>query len=127
MKKLTELRERAGLSIKQLSELSGISVQNIRCYERGAIQPKVDNILSLVRALDTTPNVLLDFVEYDTFTETDKRMRWYFEDYKRQKVKKPYSVVVQKQFFDFDNPQQARYFQQELFGQGLHVKLVRNK
>ena len=45
-------RERKGLSMKQLSEKSGISVQSIWNIEKEKTNPTMDTMLALMRAMD---------------------------------------------------------------------------
>ena len=45
-------RKRQGLTVKQLSQLSGISENNIYVIERDATSPRMDTMLAIMRALD---------------------------------------------------------------------------
>ena len=45
-------RERKGMSRKQLSEITGISEQNIWNIENARVNPRMDTMLALMRAMD---------------------------------------------------------------------------
>lgn len=49
------LREARGLSLRQLAEAAGISVQTVANTEAGSTVPKVDNVERLAVALDCAP------------------------------------------------------------------------
>lgn len=52
--KLRELRQKMGLTLKQLSDNSGVSIQQLSRYERGEIKPSADALANIAKALDTS-------------------------------------------------------------------------
>ena len=58
--KLIELRERAGLSVSQLSDLSGITSVSIYNVEKGLTLPTATNLIRLAGALGVPVGVFLE-------------------------------------------------------------------
>lgn len=52
--KLRELRQKKGITLKQLSEISGVSIQQLSRYERGEINPTADPLTRIAKAMNTT-------------------------------------------------------------------------
>ena len=50
--KIRKLRKEKGLTQKQLGELCGIADSNIRKYESGKQNPKLETLQKIARALD---------------------------------------------------------------------------
>lgn len=59
---LQQRRERAGLSRRQVSELSGVGYDTVFSVERGRRLPSLITMLKLAEALDTNPRDLLSGV-----------------------------------------------------------------
>lgn len=53
---LRELRKVRDLTLKQLSQLAGISLSHLSAVERGAAKPSIDVLDALSKALDVTPS-----------------------------------------------------------------------
>ena len=51
-------RARAGMTLDELSEASGVSISTIFSYERGQSIPRVDKMYALAQALNIEPNKL---------------------------------------------------------------------
>lgn len=64
--KVRELRERQGITLKQLAQLSGLSDRYIIQVEQGAANPSLDSVLRLARALQTSVTGLLSEDEQNT-------------------------------------------------------------
>lgn len=63
---LKAIRESKNLTLKQLSELSGVGASSISDIENGkALNPRIETLVNLSNALDTPLNVLLDREEVD--------------------------------------------------------------
>ena len=83
-KRLQELREQKGLTIKDVVELlsrdyyCGIDEKSIRRYEKGDFLPKIDNLICLAELYDTT----LDYIVYGKETSDDNSFTWY-DNFKR--------------------------------------------
>ncbi|MDK9698893.1 MAG: helix-turn-helix domain-containing protein [bacterium] len=58
--RIRKLRERAGLSQQELSDLSGISRVHLSGLERGVSSPTVDKLLQIARALKMQASDLLE-------------------------------------------------------------------
>lgn len=56
---LKEWREKRGLSVRKLGELSGVHYVTIVRMEAGKLDPQLSTLLKLCRALAVTPNQLL--------------------------------------------------------------------
>lgn len=70
MNKIKELREKKGLTQKELARLMGVSHNTISGYETGYRKPDIDKIIELSLILDTTPDELLNFEEaYKKYTD----------------------------------------------------------
>jgi transcriptional regulator with XRE-family HTH domain len=52
---LRELRKARDLTLKQLSQLAGISLSHLSAIERGATNPSIDVLYALAEGLDVTP------------------------------------------------------------------------
>lgn len=62
---LKQLRQRAGMSVRKLAELSGVSKSVISEIENGCSQnPRFETVKNLAAALNTTPEQLED-MEYE--------------------------------------------------------------
>ena len=59
--KIKDLRNRRGFSQEQLSEESKLSLRTIQRIEKGESIPKGDTLVKLTRALNVTPDDLLDW------------------------------------------------------------------
>jgi transcriptional regulator with XRE-family HTH domain len=57
-----ELRERAGFTVQQLAESSGISISRLIAIERGEIDIKLGTLLLLALSLDITLPELLGYI-----------------------------------------------------------------
>jgi len=55
---IAELRNRAGLQVKQLAERSGLSGDHLARIERGEVNLNLGTMLILAMSLDTTPQEL---------------------------------------------------------------------
>lgn len=64
-KRLKEFRENANLSQKELAEKVGLTAQAYNNYEKRGYSPTPELLVKLAIALNTTPNVLLDFKQQD--------------------------------------------------------------
>lgn len=60
MKGLRWIRERRGLTLQQIEDLTGISFNTISRYERGVISPNTDTALKIAQALGVTVDELLN-------------------------------------------------------------------
>ena len=66
---LRALRQEAGLTLKQLAELSGVNYMKIHQIETGKINPKniaLKNVIKLTEALNCSPQDLLEPEEKGT-------------------------------------------------------------
>ena len=62
--KIKELRKSKGLTLEQVGNLVGVGKSTVRKWETGIVQNmKSDKILSLAKALDTTPAYLMGWEE----------------------------------------------------------------
>src|SRR5215469_4859300 len=57
-----ELRERAGFTVQQLAESSGISISRLIAIERGEVDIKLGTLLILALSLDVTLPELLGYI-----------------------------------------------------------------
>jgi len=60
-KRVKELRKRSSMSQELLAENSGLSLRTVQRIENGESQPTGDSIKRLSRALNVTPNELIDW------------------------------------------------------------------
>lgn len=60
LKGLRCIRERRGLTLQQIEDLTGISFNTISRYERGIISPKVDTASKIAQALGVTVDELIN-------------------------------------------------------------------
>jgi|TARA_R110000751_G_C13692287_1_gene472488 transcriptional regulator with XRE-family HTH domain len=60
-KRVKELRKRNGLSQEELTENSGLSLRTIQRIENGETQPTGDTLKRIAKALNVTPNELVDW------------------------------------------------------------------
>lgn len=60
-KRVKELRKRNGLSQEELTENSGLSLRTIQRIETGETQPTGDTLKRIAKALNVTPNELVDW------------------------------------------------------------------
>ena len=78
-KRLQELREQKGLTIKDVVELLSrdyycdIDEKSIRRYEKGEFLPKIDNLICFTELYGTT----LDYIVYGRETSDDNSFTWY--------------------------------------------------
>lgn len=63
--RIRQLRKNRNLTQKELGSLSGIAEPNIRKYEAGKQNPKLDTIEKISAALDVSPADLLGFEYWD--------------------------------------------------------------
>ncbi|MBI1744429.1 helix-turn-helix transcriptional regulator [Candidatus Acetothermia bacterium] len=63
MHKVKELRERQGLSLKDVEAISGVDGSLINRIENGKVTPRVDTVVKLARALGVSAGELL--VDYE--------------------------------------------------------------
>lgn len=61
--KIRYYRELKGLSQKELADLIGVSNSRLGNWERGINRPDVDQLTSICKALQVSPNRLLDIQE----------------------------------------------------------------
>lgn len=57
---LRKEREKRGMSIQELSKLSGIAEHNLFGYEEGTREVPLEDFIHLVNALQIAPDILLD-------------------------------------------------------------------
>ncbi len=62
--KIKEIRKQKGLTQKQLGDLCGIADSNIRKYENGKQNPKIETLLKIATALECDLSDLMDSDEY---------------------------------------------------------------
>ena len=79
MKNLKLLRKNHDLSLKQLSENTGISPQMLSYYELGQSQPPIETIIQLSDYFDCSVDYLLGhetpgILHLDSFTEGQKKL-----------------------------------------------------
>jgi len=60
-KRVKELRKRNGLSQEGLTENSGLSLRTIQRIENGETEPTADTLKRIAKALNVTPNELVDW------------------------------------------------------------------
>ena len=60
-KKLKELRQSKGLSLRQLSASSGVDHAQINLYEKGESNPEMTTIIDLAEGLEVDPGELFAF------------------------------------------------------------------
>ena len=60
MKGLRWIREKRGLTLQQIEELTGIALNTISRYERGVISPTAETALKIAQALGVTVDELLN-------------------------------------------------------------------
>lgn len=57
---IKRLRKEKGWSVNNLSEISGVNESQIKKYEAGSSTPTIEVMIKLCKALDTTPNEILE-------------------------------------------------------------------
>ncbi|MDR6786102.1 transcriptional regulator with XRE-family HTH domain [Pedobacter africanus] len=62
-KKIKELRNRKGMSQEELAEASGLNLRTIQRIENGETEARGDSMKRLARALNVTPDELIDWAE----------------------------------------------------------------
>jgi len=62
-KKIKELRSRKGMSQEELAETSGLNLRTIQRIENGETEARGDSMKRLARALNVTPDELIDWAE----------------------------------------------------------------
>ena len=85
-KKIRKLRKDLGLTQKELAQIVNVTNVSISGYERNERTPDIDTLVAIARALNTTPNYLLDFdVEITVLNEeaTDTYNEYVSEDASR--------------------------------------------
>lgn len=60
MKGLRQIRERRGLTLQQMEEITGIALNTISRYERGVISPNAETAVKIAQALGVTVDELLN-------------------------------------------------------------------
>lgn len=69
---LAKIRESKRLTQKELSNLVGVSLRQIQYYESGVNMPSKKTLDKLIKALDTTPSILLSEEEVFILDANDK-------------------------------------------------------
>ena len=62
-KKIKELRSRKGYSQDDLAEYSQLSLRTIQRIENGETEPRGDTLKRLAKALNVTPDEMIDWAE----------------------------------------------------------------
>ena len=57
---LREIRERRGLTLQQMEDITGIALNTISRYERGVISPNAETALKIAQSLGVTVDELLN-------------------------------------------------------------------
>ena len=60
MRGLREIRERRGLTLQQMEDITGIALNTISRYERGVISPNAETALKIAQSLGVTVDELLN-------------------------------------------------------------------
>lgn len=63
--KMKAMREERGLSLKDLSGMTGISEATLERIEQGNALPNLEGLLSICRAMEVTPNDILLDISFD--------------------------------------------------------------
>lgn len=58
-KRLRSVRKERGLSQGELAQLSGLNLNDISRYERGAVSPTLENFVKIAQALEVSADTLL--------------------------------------------------------------------
>ena len=66
--KIKEIRQQKGLTQKQLGDMCGIADANIRKYENGKQNPKIETLQKIANALDEPLSIFLDDELFDAST-----------------------------------------------------------
>lgn len=74
--KIKEIRLKKGLTQKQLGDLCGIADSNIRKYETGKQNPKIETLQKIAIALDVPLNCLLDISYSDDQSSRDIKVHF---------------------------------------------------
>ncbi|OOM69512.1 helix-turn-helix transcriptional regulator [Clostridium sp. BL-8] len=70
---LKKLREDKKLTLKELADKSGVGQSTISDIETGkAKNPRIDTLISLAKALDTTVNIFLDIPNNSDISKLEK-------------------------------------------------------
>lgn len=69
--KIKKFRKDKGLTQKKLGELCSIDEANIRKYELGKANPKIETLSKIANALNIPVNYLLDSINIDLMSEYD--------------------------------------------------------
>lgn len=64
-KRIYDFRKKKGYSQEQLAELSGLNLRTIQRIEKGETAPRGDSLQRLSKALETSPDELIDWVKKD--------------------------------------------------------------
>lgn len=70
--KIKEIRKRKGLTQKQLGDLCGIADANIRKYENGKQNPKIETLQKIADALGVSIIDLTDNISISEYKQTDE-------------------------------------------------------
>lgn len=60
-KRLTSIREKQGISIRELASRSGLEYSQVQRIEKGKVNFAYTTLLALAEGLNISPSVLLDF------------------------------------------------------------------
>ena len=58
--RITFYREKAGLTVSNLSGTTGIKTEDIIAYEKGSLSIQVEDFLKIIKALDIDSSQLID-------------------------------------------------------------------
>ena len=58
--RITFYREKAGLTVSNLSGTTGIKTEDIIAYEKGSLSIQVEDFLKIIKALDIDSSQLMD-------------------------------------------------------------------
>lgn len=72
--KIKALRQKKGLTQKQLGDLCGMADSAIRRYENGRANPKLQTLRKIAEALNVTLSELV--VDWTTFTDEELKKDW---------------------------------------------------
>lgn len=61
-KRLKECRQKAGISQTELAQITGMGITAISNIERGSNYPTVDNLITIMKAVDASPNYVFQDV-----------------------------------------------------------------
>jgi predicted transcriptional regulator len=58
--KITFYREKAGLTLTNLSDITKIEIEDIKAYESGSVSIQVEDFLRIIKALEIDSSQLVD-------------------------------------------------------------------